>query len=83
MFCKRSEIAYFNRFCVEHVPEEAKEFVGIKLIKANIFRVEANNSTMCGYFCIRFVDFMLVGKKVSDFTSLFSDDIILSYFKHE
>ena len=45
---------------------------------------------MCGYFCIGFIDFMLAGKKLTDFTSLFSpydfeknDSIILSYFKDE
>ena len=27
---------------------------------------------MCGYFCIGFIDFMLAGKKLTDFTSLFS-----------
>ena len=55
-----------------------------------MFRVEANNSIMCGYFCIRFIDFMLAGKKLTDFTSLFSpydfeknDNIILNYFKNE
>ena len=42
---------------------------------------------MCGYFCIRFIDFMLAGKKLTDYTNLFSpynfkkdDNIILSYF---
>ena len=50
--------------------------------------MQANNSVMCGYFCIGFVDFMLAGKKLSDFTALFSpydfdknDNIILRYFK--
>ena len=27
---------------------------------------------MCEYFCIRFVDFMLKGKSLTDFTNLFS-----------
>ena len=27
---------------------------------------------MCEYFCIGFIDFMLAGKKLSDFTSMFS-----------
>ena len=43
---------------------------------------------MCGYFCIGFIDFMLAGKTLIDYTSLFSthdfgknDQIILSYFK--
>ena len=90
LFCNRSEIVYFNSFGVEHVPEEIKEFVGNKNTIANIFRVKANNSVMCGYICIGFIDFMLVGNKLSDFTGLFSpydfkknDNLILRYFKDE
>ena len=90
LFCNKSEIVYFDSFGVEHVPKEIKEFVGNKNIKANIFRVQANDSVMCGYFCIGFIDFMLAGKKLADCTSFFSphnfeknDHIILSYFKNE
>ena len=89
LFCNRNEIVYFNSFGVEHIPEEIKEFIGNKNIKANIFRVKANNSVMCGYFCIGFIDFMLAGKKVTDYTDLFSpldlkknDNIILNYSKY-
>ena len=72
LFCKRIEIVYFDSFGVEHVPEEIKEFIASKNIKANIFRVQSNNSIMCAYFCIGFIDFMLAGKKLTDFFSLFS-----------
>ena len=48
LFCKKNEIVYFDSFGVEHIPEEIKEFVGNKNIKANIFCVQANNSVMCG-----------------------------------
>ena len=72
LFCKRNEIVYFDSFVVEHVPEEIKEFIGNKNIIVNIFRVQATNSIMCGYYCIGFIDFMLAGKKLTDFTSLFS-----------
>ena len=42
---------------------------------------------MCGYFFIGFIDFMLAGKTLTEFTNLFSpnnfnkndDDIILNY----
>ena len=85
-----SEIVYFNSFGVEHAPEEIKEFNGNKNIKANIFGIQANNLVMRGYFCIEFIDFMLAGKKLTDYTNLFSphdfkknDNIILSYFKNE
>ena len=37
LFCNRNEIVYFDSFGVEHVPEEAKEFIGNKNIKTNIF----------------------------------------------
>ena len=68
---------YFDVFGAEQIPDKIKEFVGNKNIKANIFRVQANNSIMCGYFCIGFIDFILAGKKRTDFTSLFS----LHYFE--
>ena len=45
---------------------------------------------MCGYFCTGFIDFMIAGKKLTDFASLFSsydfeksDRIFFSYFKDE
>ena len=94
----RNEIVYFDSFDVEHIPKEIKEFIDRPLssasqnknIKANIFQVQANDSVMCGYFCIGFIDFMLAGKKLTDYTNLFSphdfkknDNIILSYFKNE
>ena len=62
LFCNRNEIVYFDSFGVEHIPEEIKKFIGNKNIKANIYRVQANNSVMCGYFCIEFIDFMLARK---------------------
>ena len=79
LFCNRNEIVYFDSFDVEHVPEEIKEFVDRPLssasqnknIKANIFQVQANDSVMCGFFCIGFIDFMLAGKKLADYTILF------------
>ena len=56
LFFNRNEIVYFDSFGAEHVPKEIKEFVGNKNIKANIFRVRANDSVICKYFCIGFID---------------------------
>ena len=88
LFCKKNEIAFYDSFGVEHIPEEIKKFIGNRNIKANIYRVQATNSVMCGYFCIGFIDFMLAGKTLLDYTNLFSPDdfnknynIIFSYFK--
>ena len=63
LFCNKSEIVCFDSSGVEHVPEEIKELIGHKNIEAKIFQVQANNSVMCGYFLIEFIDFMLAGKK--------------------
>ena len=52
LFCNRNEIVYFDSFSVEHIPKEVKEFIRNKNIKANVFRVQANDSVKCGYFCI-------------------------------
>ena len=88
LYVKNNEVIYFDSFGVEHVPGEIKRFIGHKNIKTNIFRTQADNSIMCGYFCIGFIDFMFAGKSLTDFTSLFSpydskknDKIILAYFK--
>ena len=42
---------------------------------------------MCAYFCIGFIDYMFIGKRLTDYTNLFSpnnfkrnDDIISNYF---
>ena len=90
LFCNKNEIVYFGSFGVEYIPEEIKKIIRNKNIKANIFRVQENDSIMCGYFCIGFIDFMLAGKKLTDYTNLFSPhdlkkngNIILSYFKNE
>ena len=72
LFCRKNETVYFNSLGFEHVTEEIKEFIGNKNIKAKIFRIRASNSIMWGYFYIGFIDFMLSGKKLTDFTNLFS-----------
>ena len=65
-------VTYFDSFGVEHIPKEIKAFVNNKNIKTNIFRIEAYDSIMCGYFCIRFIDFMLKGKTLTQYTNLFA-----------
>ena len=78
---------YFDSFGVEHIPKEITAFINNKNIKTNIFRIQAYDSVMCGYFCIVFIDFMFKGKTLTESTNLFSpnnfkknDDMILKYF---
>ena len=104
LFVKANEVIYFDSFGVEHILKEinkvirSKELrakalgsaVGNKKIKASIFRIQAYDSIMCGYFCIEFINYMLKGKTLLDYTNLFSpndfkksDQVIKSLFKYE
>ena len=87
LYVQHNNISYFDSFGVEHIPKEIKIFINNKNIKTNIFRIKACDSIMCEYFCIGFIDSMLAGKTLTEFTNLFSpnssnknDDIILNYF---
>ena len=82
-----NNVTYFDSFGVEHLPKEIKAFIKNRNIKTNIFRVQAYDSIMSGYFCIGFINFMLKGKSLTEYTNLFSpndfkknDDTILNYF---
>ena len=58
--------------------KEIIKFIDKSTIVTNIFRIKAYDSIMCGYFCIGFIDFMLKGKSLTDFTNLFSPN---NFFK--
>ena len=73
LYVRNDDITYFGSFGVEHIPKEIKTFIGHPCsIKANIFRIQAYDSIICGYFCIGSIDFMFSGKTLTEFTNLFS-----------
>ena len=78
---------YFDSIGVEHILREIMKFINRKKIITNIYRIQAYDSIMCGYFCTGFINFMFNGKSLTDYTNIFSpndfnknDDIILKYF---
>ena len=71
MYVKNVEIMYLDSFGVENLPKEIKTFIGNKNIKTKIFRIQANNSIVCGYFCIGLTNFFLAGKTLIDYTFCF------------
>ena len=84
---QNNNVTYFDSFGVEHILKETKAFNKNKNITTNIFRIQAYDWMMWGYFCIGFIDFMLARKTLTEFTNLFSpnnfkknDDIVLNYF---
>ena len=91
LFVKTNEVIYFDSFGIEHIPKEINKFISSnKKIKANIFRIQAYDSIMCRYFCIEFIDYILKGKTLLDYTNLFSPNdfknnnrVIKRIFKNE
>ena len=63
---------YFDSFGLELISKEIKAFINNKNITTNIFRLQAYDSIMWGYFCIGFINLMLPGKTLTEFTNLFS-----------
>ena len=51
-------VTYFDSFGVEHIPKEIRKFIENKNIITNIYRLQAFDSILCGYFCIGSIDFM-------------------------
>ena len=71
-YANDDNVTYCDSFVVEYIPKQIKKFIENKNIKTNIYRIQANNSVMCGYFCSRFVNFMLKGEGLLDYANLFS-----------
>ena len=89
LFVKTKYAVYFDSFGLEHIPKEINTFIHND-IKSNIFRIQAYDSIMCGYFCIEFINYMLKSKTLLDYTNLFSpndfkknDQVIKRIFKNE
>ena len=87
LYVNNKTVIYSDSFGVEHILREIMKFIARKKIITNIYRIQAYDSIMCGYFCIGFINFMFNGKSLTDYTNLFSpndfkksDDRILKYF---
>ena len=90
MFIDRNIDVYFDSFGIEYIPQEVLNKIKDKSITHNIFRIQDNESIMCGFYCTTFIEYMLAGKTLIDFTNLFSPNdykengkIICKYFKDE
>ena len=79
LYVNNKTITYFDSFGVEHIPKEIIKFIESRFpdnrnIITNIFRIQAYDLIMCGYFCIGFINFMFNVNSLTDYTNLFSPD---------
>ena len=71
---KAENITYFDRFGVELIRKEIRKVIGNKNVRTNIYKIQSHDSIMCKYFCIEFIDFMLEGKSLLEYTNSFSSN---------
>ena len=98
LFVKTNEAIYFDSFGIDHIPIEINKFINndttksssLECIESNIFRIQAYDSVMSRYFCVEFINYILKGKKLLDYTNLFSpndfknnDQVLKRIFKNE
>ena len=88
LFIDKNRAVYLYSFGIEYIPQEVLNKIKYKSIINNIFRIQDNESIMCGFYYIAFIEFMHAGKTVLDYTNLFypndykkNDKIICKYFK--
>ena len=87
LYIQNNDVSYQGSFGVGHIPRKIETFICNQNIKTNIFRIQAHDSIMYGYFRIGFIDFMLAGKTLAKHTNIFSrnnfkrnDHIISEHF---
>ena len=90
LFVKANKVIYFDSFGIEHIPKEINKFINNNNFESNIYRIQVYDSIMGGYFCTEFINYMLKGKTLLDYTNLFSpndfkknDQVIRRIFKNE
>ena len=73
---------------VKHISSEVLNKTKDKLINLNIFRIHSDESIMCEFYCIVFIEYIIAGKTLLDYTNLFSlndyqknDKVTYKYFK--
>ena len=78
LFINRNTAVYFESSGIEYIPQEVLNKIRDKSISRNIFRMQSDDSVMCGFYCIAFIEY----------TNLFypndykkNEKIIYKYFK--
>ena len=88
LFIDKNLAVYSDSFEIEYIPQKILNKIKDKSITHNIFRIQDNESVMCGFYYIAFIEYMFAGKTLLEYTDLFSvsdykknSKIIYKYFK--
>ena len=86
LYVNDENVTYLDSFGVEHIPKEIRKFIRNTKITMNIYRIQTYDRIMGWYLCIGFYGLVLKGKRLLEYTNLFSstgytkkDTITLKY----
>ena len=71
LYVNNKTVTYIDSFGIEHISQEIRVFIADKDIIASIYRIQSYDSIVWGYFCIGCINYMLMGKSLTDYTNLF------------
>ena len=57
----------FHSFGIEYIPQEV---LRKSKITHNIFRIQDDDSVICGFYCIAFIEYMIAEKALLDYTKI-------------
>ena len=90
LFIDLNLAVYFDSFGIAYIPLKVLNKIKEKSVTHNIFRIQDNESIMSEFYCISFIEYMLTGKTLLDYTNLLSpngykknDKVIYKYFKEK
>ena len=69
--CQQKYSYVLDSFGIEYIPQEVLNEIKDKLITHKLFRIQDNESIICRFYCIAFIEYMLVRRTLLDCT-LFS-----------
>ena len=70
LFIHKNVTIYFHSFPIKYIPQKILNKVRNKSIAHNIYRIQDNESIIFGFSCIGFIEYMLVGKTLLDYSNL-------------
>ena len=72
LFIDRNTAMYFDSFGIEYIPQEVFNKIENNSITHNISGIQDDDSIMCRFYCVAFIEYTIEEKTLVDYTNLFS-----------
>ena len=66
LFIDKSKAVYLNSFRIDETSQEVLSKIKDKSITHNIFWIQDDDSIMCWFYCIAFIEYMLEGRTLKE-----------------